>query len=176
MVDLVDLERVPAGGERGGPAPDATTLFLYHARGGRTAELERMITEKVVRNCDVSEAGIGVTALHICAEQGDEASVALLLKHDARASRAVPGTQNTAMHYAALEGFAGTLAVFKEHAVDMAVKNSHGDTLLHLAASAGAAEAVRFLLTVDVGPVGNRVGMTPVIRPGDNPGANGRFL
>ncbi|KAJ1490489.1 ankyrin repeat-containing domain protein [Baffinella frigidus] len=147
---MADLERVPLGGERGGPAPDPTTLFLYHARGGRTAELERMISEKVVLNCDVYEAGIGVTALHICAERGDNASVALLLKHDARASRSVPGSLDTPMHMAAREGFAGTLAVFKEHGVDM---------------HAGATETVRFLLTVEGvrDSAGNRFGMTPVM-------------
>ena len=66
------LERVPAGGVRGGPPPDPVALFLYRARGGDTAEMERMINEKLVRNADVYEPGIGMTALMICSEKGDE--------------------------------------------------------------------------------------------------------
>ena len=124
--------RVPD--EHGNPA-------LFYAVGAGNIDIARLLSR------DSSfVTTFGLTALHIAAENGQDAIARLLIDGGADVNAMIKGTHETPLHFAVSEGHIAVVAVLLQNGADTEIQDSNGVTVLLDGVIRDRATIVRMLL------------------------------
>ncbi len=135
-------EALSRGGDANAKGADGRTGLMLAAFDGHTETLAALLDA----GARVDERDpFGRTALMYAASGPNEASVSLLLAHDADPNLVDSEERFTALMYAAAEGQAANVRLLLEHGADASLVDADGETALDFATQKGHGEVARIL-------------------------------
>jgi ankyrin repeat protein len=118
------------------------TLAWHHVYHSMNPEI---MDEANRRRMDRHSIPLGMTALHISAENGHEKLVRTLLRLGADPDIA-DSSGNAAIHYAARSGHTGVVLALLDGGANVGSANKNGWTAMHLAGEKGFEQVVQLLI------------------------------